>query len=253
MVDNFKQLNKLDAAIGEMIAGKYILAEKKIADVLKAIAASDKLVAMMSACVKNFDFAAALEAAKTRDSYNRLSLRLPAERGKQIAFVFCLLVEVDGGKRNFIDFLSEYFAGDGDMHKAYDVFCSDAVVPFAHNVRALAEGGASASQVTASAQKFFEDSEDTLPYDAKEVESLQETLVQITGEITGEPSLAHAERDELLTVADALTHAVLSRNIRFIKIFFIGAKNTAACSSIAKRLLPMFDVLFKKLRACGVI
>ena len=240
------EIKRFDLECNEFVGGKYLLADKKIADILRSIAASERLLALVATCLRDFEFAKELQKATVRHPKKRLSLRLPSDKSKTIAFAVCLLTEIDSRSRNFIDLLGDYFGGDEDMHEAYDNFAARVIIPFNKAVLDLVSE-------TDSRSDFFDEGCESLPYDAKELEGLQEALADITAEINREHSLSRSERDEMLVVTDALSQAVLGRNIRFIKILFIGAKNTAATSTISKRLMPLFDMLFKRLRSCGVI
>jgi len=273
MINNSQEFSKFDAACGEMAASKYILAEKKIAGILGAIAASEKLTAIVGKCTADFDFGAAFVSAKASDARGRTILRTLGDRKDAIAFVFCLLMEVDAGKRNFIDFLSGYYSED-DMHDGYKAFCAEQIIPFAHNVRLVLEGGdvllndpveeVSSNERKADPQKKTEkpkqfnniglkmnDNGERLTYDM--VRDLLECTQAISDDVASNPSLQPYERDELIILLDALSSAIQTRNIGYIKILFIGAKNTAACISASKNLFPHFQNLFGMLKGSGVL
>lgn len=71
MQDKYAQMQRFFTACDELISGKYILADNKISEVLKAIAASEELTGLFTAVTERFDYPAAKQAY----------LRYPAEPG----------------------------------------------------------------------------------------------------------------------------------------------------------------------------
>ncbi|MCI9504184.1 MAG: hypothetical protein HFE26_02175 [Clostridia bacterium] len=128
-----EQIIKFVTACDELISAKYAAAEKRIADVLKAVAGGKELENLFSAVTRNFDY------AKAKRSYLRFpafagaahgAAYLPAERGDVLAFVFCLLVEFDAGAMPLGDFLLRYFYVDGSYTASYMQFAERMIVPF---------------------------------------------------------------------------------------------------------------------------
>ena len=56
-------------------------------------------------------------------------LKLPQDRNRLFAFVVCLLTEVDSGRRNFLDFLREYYT-DEYNNPSYAKFADEVLRPF---------------------------------------------------------------------------------------------------------------------------
>lgn len=71
MQDKYAQMQRFFTACDELISGKYILADNKISEVLKAIAASEELTGLFTAVTERFDYPAAKQAY----------LKYPAETG----------------------------------------------------------------------------------------------------------------------------------------------------------------------------
>ena len=95
MQDKYAQMQRFFTACDELISGKYILADNKISEVLKAIAASEELTGLFTAVTERFDYPSAKQAYlkyPAEAGGTRGAAYLPAERGDLIAFVFCLLV-----------------------------------------------------------------------------------------------------------------------------------------------------------------
>lgn len=59
MQDKYARIQRFFTACDELISGKYILADNKISELLKSIAASNELTTLFSAVTKGFDYHAA--------------------------------------------------------------------------------------------------------------------------------------------------------------------------------------------------
>ena len=121
----------------EFIEGKYILADVKIINLLKAIASSDTLLAIFKNCLDGFDF----EEAKKRylidsklQSENRGEFILPTNTRELLALIFNLLVKFDSKAIDLADFLSRYFFEDGSYSGSYESFVNAVIKPFRNAV-----------------------------------------------------------------------------------------------------------------------
>ncbi|MBO5046651.1 MAG: hypothetical protein J6C93_07280 [Clostridia bacterium] len=117
----------------ELIHGKFIFADTKIGTLLKAIAGSEDLTALFSAVTDRFDYLNAkkecLRFPAERGSSHG-AIFVPSERGDFLAFVFCILVEIDSGSIRFNDFLLRYFYEDGSYTASYSLFVDRILCPF---------------------------------------------------------------------------------------------------------------------------
>ncbi len=127
----------LDAA-NDLVTCKYAEAETQIKEVLKKIAASKELTELFVAVTQKFDYSAArrtylrFPAAK---GVSHGSAYLPSERQEILAFVFCLLVEIDAGTLPLSDTLLRYFYVDGSYTASWFVFSDRVIRPFRDIVR----------------------------------------------------------------------------------------------------------------------
>ncbi len=133
MQESYLATEKFLAACDEMLTGKYVAAEGKIGEILKAIAAGEQLKSLFAAVTENYDFGAAkqqyLRAAEEGGS-GKGFVCVPKERSEILAFVFCLLVELDGGAMELGDFLLKYFYEDGSYTASYEQFVTRLIRPF---------------------------------------------------------------------------------------------------------------------------
>jgi hypothetical protein len=91
LVDFFKACN-------EMIEGRFILSDTKVSNILTSVVKSETLYKLYSDCMSGFKFAKMLDSCKASNPNNGGYFRMPDEDKDKIAFVTCLLLEVD--KRN---------------------------------------------------------------------------------------------------------------------------------------------------------
>ena len=137
MEETYEKLRRFLNACDELVEGNYMSAERKISDVLRAIASSDALTQIFSHVTSDFDYIAAKRRYLRAPSGGsvRGEAFLPTARNEILAFVFCLLVEFDGGSMNFSDFLIRYFYEDGSYTASYAHFAGRMIRPFRDIVR----------------------------------------------------------------------------------------------------------------------
>ena len=146
MDERLTAINGFLTACDELINGTYVLADVKISEVLKSIAGSKDLTDLFSAVTERFDYPKAkqlcLRFPAAKGAAHGAAF-LPSDRGEVLAFVFCLLVEFDGGAVRLNDFLLRYFYDDGSVYGSFYAFSNQVIKPFRNAVRTVfAEGAA---------------------------------------------------------------------------------------------------------------
>lgn len=140
------KINEFFGALEEMIAGKFILADTKIQKILKCIATSSVLYDIFGKCMVGFHFKE--EFAKSTNT----TFTLPEGTQKQIAYVFCFMLEIDNKQLSLQNFITEHFYHKDGYHESYHNFSLTMLVPFRDGVKALIdEHLASMAQETKSA------------------------------------------------------------------------------------------------------
>jgi len=130
---NFEQLERFFQACDSMMNEKYMFADAKAAEILKSIAESRALTDLFTAVTERFDYPAAKKAylkfpAAAGAAHG--AAYLPKDRGEIIAFVFCILVDIDAGRIRFNDFLLRYFYEDGSYTASFALFAERMIRPF---------------------------------------------------------------------------------------------------------------------------
>ena len=138
MEENFEKIQRFLTACDELVNGTFHVAEGKISEALRALADSKDLTNLFSAVTSGYDYPAAKRAYlrfSNEDGISRGVAYLPSERREVLAFVFCLLVELDAGELRLNDFLLRYFYVDGSYTASYAVFAERMIKPFRDIVR----------------------------------------------------------------------------------------------------------------------
>lgn len=119
-------LNKCD----EVRNCKFIMATTKIKDLLKSIVNSAELYEVFNTVASKFDYIAAKERCFVESddfSSGRSRVILPDTVGERLAFIFCLLVEIDRGDIQINAFLQKFYPKDGSYYASYHMFCDEVI------------------------------------------------------------------------------------------------------------------------------
>lgn len=135
MEENKKQpnneLKKFFIACDEFTNGRFILADIKIAKILRAVADCEEIYNLLEECMINFDFDREIAKCKVKGSMGEVAaFRLPSEMHKLIPLVFCLLVELDSKKIDFNYFLKTQFPLANSQNEEYESFSNAVIIPF---------------------------------------------------------------------------------------------------------------------------
>ena len=115
-------------ACDNMANSKFILVDKRIGDLLKSIATTKSVYNAIAENMINFNFASAYKFATAKNG----EITIPEDR--LIAFVFCLLKNIDNGNINVNELLVKHFPSDDDKRSSYVVFCEKTIIPFKNQI-----------------------------------------------------------------------------------------------------------------------
>ena len=118
---------------------KFILAENKISEILRAIVNSPDLVSVVSDSLAGFNFSSEFNKIQVKNEMRRINIILPKDPNKLVAIVFSLLGEIDAHRVDFHDFIFSYFdAGGSTLLECYDRFVQTIILPFRDTLCELA-------------------------------------------------------------------------------------------------------------------
>ncbi len=130
MNENVYELSELNNACDEFVSGKYILADIKIASILKLVNADEKVKNIIASTLVNYDFVAHLKQAIIENEDETYTLNMPTDEKQIIAFVYCLLYRFNTKEINFYDFLNKFFKTDENLGQEFKVFAESIILPF---------------------------------------------------------------------------------------------------------------------------
>ena len=126
----------------EFIESQYILADVKIAGLLKAVAGSETLLALFKNCLNGFDYGAAKKKYLVKSKYltaDKGEFILPGSSREILAFTLIFLTECDAKKIDLGEFINKYFYEDGSFSAGYHAFLNQMIKPFRNTVKTLME------------------------------------------------------------------------------------------------------------------
>ena len=129
-----KEIELFTNACNKMIESKYIMVDKRIADILKSIAECKPVYNLIAECMINFNFDKQFKAAVSGADF-----LLPEDPKDLVAFVFCMLNCLDDKKININDLLMRFYAKNNNL-SSYAQFNNHVILGFRNAVYFLAVG-----------------------------------------------------------------------------------------------------------------
>lgn len=133
-IDNFKKL------IDELISSSYVLYDKKLTDLMRAIGNSKLFYTLFKYCTDDFDYEGVFTQSfvQTDAGYGHGKFVLPKEPKDQIALIFSLLFQIDAKEINFLDILERYFFVN-NYNESFRNFAMQVLYPFRSEVLKVVE------------------------------------------------------------------------------------------------------------------
>lgn len=226
---NTNELALFTDSVNKLIEGQLILVDKHIASVLKCVATSPILYKNLGVTLKTMSYSTEFSRARVTwtksDGVVESRLKLPVDRNRLFAFVVCLLTEVDSGRRNFLDFLKEYY-NDSDSNAAYLKFANEVLKPFkraGENILHTIDPESLNREFFEQAEKFFV--AEKIYIDTSVLNGIFDLMEEIRLTIA-EQNLSEPFRIEYANVSEYLVNALYYKNPKVLKICWIAYKNT---------------------------
>jgi hypothetical protein len=125
------KLKEFTAACNELIKGKFVLADIKIAKILKTIANSEDIYNLLEECMINFNYRHEIGKCFVKSGVEGKQFTLPPESFKLIPLVFCLLVSLDSKTADLNEFLNTQFPAVIGQNEKYTQFANVVINPSA--------------------------------------------------------------------------------------------------------------------------
>jgi len=129
-LEEYSKINNLLSSCNDMIDGKFILANYKIANILKNITDSKEVYNLIANKMNNFNFEREFSKAQLRSSTKDNKFVLPDETEKALPLIFCILVGFKNKEIDFDAFLKEYYKTEKGRAEEYSNFATELILPF---------------------------------------------------------------------------------------------------------------------------
>ncbi len=230
MTNNKQSVNidKFLISINSMLESKYILIDRKIADILLAIADCHDVYNLIAECMVNFDFKEEWRNATTTNV-----MKLPKTDEKRISFIFCFLNNLDDKNLDATHVLEKYFSYDGNV-SPYEQFCKTIIVEFCNLV--VKKLGLSAEDtaeypMVAANESVFEESE---PVD--EFVALSKLLDDFVKFLAGQKKIKHCflEKNNLIAVISTFKQVVENRQVEYFYSYSVTINSAIEKNKLLK-------------------
>ena len=215
--------------VEDLIASHLLLAQKSISNLLRYIANTPVFMNTLSESLASVSYVEEFERSRVfyfKDGKAHLKFVLPTDKYRCFTLVVCLLAEIDEGRRNFLQFLQEYFP-DADDFASFQRFCGSVLYPFKNAGESILTGDKvfireDASDFAAKKGRMSDD----------EVEKLKYELESVCKKINGDTFRSADSKNECISAAVSLGNAIVSRNADAVRRSWIGFKNTAKVNQL---------------------
>lgn len=208
---------------------KFILAERKISELLMLIATSEKLSAVVARACAGFDFAETLKNSRIRTGKRR-SLLPPVGRKELIAFAVNLLYAFDVRAVSLQDFLEEYYYSANGVNFSFSLFAHSIVLPLRDSLLgeiADEEAAASVEDLPLRQPADAAPSEESaaagtvfLPDEA--ADDIIDRIADICDIAKASGELTDVEMKDLYAVAGGVADAVQKRDTSLVRTLMTG-------------------------------
>lgn len=231
----------------EMIEGRFILSDTKVANILKCIVKSDTLYNLYSVCMKDFKFKCALDRSLASNPANGGYFVMTDDEKEIVAFVTCLLLEVDKKTINLQNFVTENFFSPDGYNVSYNNFALTVLVPYKTAVQHLIgvdeNGGTFEVEDFSKSQVTIDETMEAIETD-KNTKILLANLImniqELQNAINEDNKIKYSEKEELLIVLKALNRAVQLEELLIINALLVPLEHSISKN---KRLNKLYENL----------
>ena len=139
MVTRSQSIQNFNDKTSDLINSKFIVAEKKVAEVLISISDSVLLFELFKHASEGFDYKTVKSVCFARDAQGVGYFKLPKTDGDVLALGLAILSEIDNGEVDIIDLCTEYFPSKDGKQRSYALFATQLLIPFQQTALRLAK------------------------------------------------------------------------------------------------------------------
>ena len=208
--------------LDELIKGKFILFDSKVSKLLKIIASSEALYGLFAKCLVDYDFVSTLKLA---EEYKRIQGKfyIPEGNNEILAFVFCLVLEVNNSKINLQNFINNNFFSPNGYNYSYLNFARELLVPFKEALKEELGVEESDSIVTTEEGKMENiNTVDNTSEDKILFANLLFAINELHAKVSSDKKIRQDIKDEEYIVMLGLIEAVKLENIKVINALIVS-------------------------------
>ena len=232
------EISTFIAACDKMISSKYIMVDKRVADVLTSIAECKPVYNLIAECMINFNFDKAFKQGTVGHTFV-----LPEDPKDLVAFVFCLLNCFDDKKININELLMKFYSTKDNSVGPYALFNNEVMIKFKNAVYFLSVGEKIEKEEPKPApalKNFDADINNRLIFLATDLKDYVSGVKKIKG--------SYLSKSEMLTIILSFIELVKNNISYAYKACLIGIKAGAGKDKeLLKRIAAIDEILVKLL------
>ena len=237
-------------ACNEMIEGRFILSDTKVSNILKSVVKSEMLYKLYSECMNGFKFGRMLDFCSASNVNNGGYFQMPSEDKDIMAFVTCLLLEVDKKNINLQNFVTDNFYSADGYNISYNNFAITILSAYKSAVKNLLgvdeSGNALEVEDDDSVQVHLDEVvEDVKANDNAKIlfANLMLCIVELQNTINEDIKVKYSDKEELLIVLKALNKAVHLEELIIINALLVPLEHMIGKNKKYKNLYDKLKLL----------
>ncbi len=231
------QIKPFTDACDNMARSKFIMIDKRVGDVLKAIASNDTVFSIIKNCMINFNFDNEWKLATARIN----QLQAPSEEHRFIAFVFSILSRIDDKRISASTLLATYFSRTENTTGAYAEFCDYLIIGFKEAIiNKLLSQNKIVPLARQEANTLYANKEllSRLAFLSKDLKEYVQGLKKV--------KKSSITKGELIEIINNLFVAIKNEHVAYIKAFVLAIKaGHGKDKEIERRLVEIIDIVSK--------
>ncbi len=260
MITRKQSIEYFSIRMDELISSNYLLADKKITNVLKTVTTSKLFYELICYVADGFDFESYYASLKKGEFF-------PTQNKKDfISFAICLFSAIDSKTEDILNVLSVYYRSES-FEKSYKLFVDNFLIPFKKLVVSIAEEMVNSTTESADNDNFIDvpslsEADEQLkmgsekqPVSKKEKKyytcyrDIQKILASEKAKIIHCKHIKDEEKSDLLILLDRFKASLSRGNKQDIRTTFISYKYAV---SAFKKIESEIDDVERILKFCGI-
>ncbi|MBP5307506.1 MAG: hypothetical protein J6Z34_00025 [Clostridia bacterium] len=209
----------------EVVAGKYLFATKKIAELLETVSASRILFEIFEFCCAG-ESPEQLKAVgfHAGEDGKHGHFTMPDNPKQSVALCFWVLKDIVDGKIDFNVFLSAFFSSGENILRAYEIFAEELVIPFRNTVKNMAETVISAHEIKKARNAFSSTVKENKDIDMLYLKEVISLLEDDRRSVLSSVGLPAEFVSDAVSVIDGMILAAKDGNVKLLRSLAVGYK-----------------------------